>query len=265
MANVQPMAVVSHYLTLTQANLDHGHIYLTQCKDIFPPDAFGGPNKSELAPRTVEVLWGSARVDTDIVRKRNFFRQRGWVRQFFAENQMVAGDRVLLEQLGPYSYRVSKAAPEEPSLSLMCLSIQQPWADLILHGKKLVENRSRTWPKAAQQVQAGGKVMLGIHASSSLTVWEGLAVEKRQHYAPGWSPGDSPDGAVLGVVNILQICRPKDLPAELEDHKYANHEPNNWCWVFGNPRKLLAPVEASGNSWLFHVDVPCNLLPADLR
>lgn len=260
------MAIMSRYLTLTQANLDYGHIYLTACIDIFPADALGGANKSQTAPRTVQVQCGSELVHTDIVRKKRFFRHRGWVRRFFSESRMVAGDRVLLEQLEPYSYRISKAEVQEVCMRLMCLSIQQPWADLILDGKKLVENRSRIWKEAAQNLKAGGSVLLGIHSSSNLAIWRGLTEEKREHYAPGWCHGDaSTDGAVLGVVDVLQICRAKDLPPELQTHKFTEHESDKWCWVFGNPRKLLEPVEANGNAWLFHVDIPRNLLPADLR
>jgi hypothetical protein len=103
------MAVVSRYLTITQGNLDHRHMYLTECMDLFPDDVFGGPDESQAAPRTVRVQYGSEAVDTDIVRDKHIFRRRGWVREFFSAARIAAGDRVLLEQLEPYSYRVSRA------------------------------------------------------------------------------------------------------------------------------------------------------------
>jgi hypothetical protein len=107
------MAVVSRYLTITQGNLDHRHVYLTECMDIFPADVLGGSNKGEAAPRTVRLQYGSESVDTDIVRDKNMFRRRDWVPAFFAACGVVAGGRVLLEQLDPYSYRISGVPEQE--------------------------------------------------------------------------------------------------------------------------------------------------------
>jgi len=103
------MAIVSRYLTITQGNLDNRHMYLTECMDLFPADAIGGPDGEQAAPRTVRVEYGSEAVDTDIVRDKHIFRRRGWVRGFFAATGLTAGDQVLLEQIEPYRYRVSKA------------------------------------------------------------------------------------------------------------------------------------------------------------
>lgn len=100
--------MAAQYLTVTQGNLNNNHLYLTKVLDIFPKDVFGGPNESREAPRTVRVEWGSEVVDTDIDGRKNIFRKRGWVAKFFDENRIQAGDRVLLEQVEPYLYRVSK-------------------------------------------------------------------------------------------------------------------------------------------------------------
>jgi hypothetical protein len=105
------MPIVSRYLAITQGNVDNNHMYLTDCMDMFPDDVFGGPDESQEAPRTVRVQCGDEVVDTDIVRDKNIFRRRGWVRQFFSDARISAGDRVLLEQLEPYLYRVSRAEP----------------------------------------------------------------------------------------------------------------------------------------------------------
>src|SRR5262249_42899852 len=114
------MEVVTRYLELTRANLRHGHVYLGKHLDFFPQHVLGGANKSKAAPRKIEVQWNSEVVHTDIDREKRIFRQRGWLRRFFAANNLAPGDRVVLERLGPYSYRVSA----EP-LELTCLSIQQ--------------------------------------------------------------------------------------------------------------------------------------------
>ena len=102
------MAVVSRHLTITQGNLDNNHMYLTDCMDLFPEDVLGGADETHAAPRTVCVQWGNESVDTDIVRDKHIFRRRGWVRQFFSAARVAVGDRVVLEQLAPYSYRVSR-------------------------------------------------------------------------------------------------------------------------------------------------------------
>jgi hypothetical protein len=99
------------YLTVTQGNLDNAHLYLTEVLDLFPADVLGGPNETHAAPRTVRVVWGSEVVETDIDRDKKIFRRRDWVRRFFDANRITAGDRVLLEQLEPYQYRVSKFLP----------------------------------------------------------------------------------------------------------------------------------------------------------
>ncbi len=103
------MAVVSRYLTITQGNLNNRHMYLTECMDLFPEDVLGGPDESRAAARTVRVHWADEAVDTDVVREKHIFRRRGWVRKFFSAARVGVGDRVLLEQLEPYSYRVSRA------------------------------------------------------------------------------------------------------------------------------------------------------------
>src|SRR5438874_13836777 len=103
------MAIVSHHLTVTQGNIANNHLYLTEVLDMFPEDVLGGPEASQAAPRTVRVQWGAEVIETDVDRTKNIFRKRGWVGRFFDENRIQAGDRILLEQLEPYLYRVSKA------------------------------------------------------------------------------------------------------------------------------------------------------------
>jgi hypothetical protein len=103
------MAIVSRHLTVTQGIIDNSHLYLTEVLDIFPEDVFGGSDELQAAPQPVRLQWGSEVIETDIDRTKNVFRKRGWVTRFFDENRIQAGDRVLLEQLEPYLYRLSRA------------------------------------------------------------------------------------------------------------------------------------------------------------
>jgi len=103
------MALASRLLTVTQGNLNNKHMYLTEAWDLFPEDVFGGRNKSQAAPRTVCIQFGDKTVATDIDRIKKVFRRRDWVGRFYDSNRVQAGDRVLLEQVDLYRYRVSKA------------------------------------------------------------------------------------------------------------------------------------------------------------
>jgi hypothetical protein len=101
------MLLSSRSLTITQG-IDNSHVYLTKAMDLFPEDVLGGHDEAHAAPRTVRILWGNEEVDTDVVREKHIFRRRGWVRRFFEANRIGAGDRVMLEQLEPYVYRIRK-------------------------------------------------------------------------------------------------------------------------------------------------------------
>jgi DNA polymerase-3 subunit epsilon len=93
---------------ITQGNIDHNHIYLRSFFEKFPADAIGGSNRASAAQREIAVEWGGdAVVITDLDGAKQFFRKRGWIREFFARNGAKAGESVAVEQTGPYSYRVS--------------------------------------------------------------------------------------------------------------------------------------------------------------
>jgi len=219
----------------------------------------GRREQAEAAPRTVEIQWDSKVVHTDIDREKRIFRKRAWVRQFFTVNRTRAGHRVVLEQLGPYRYRISM----EPCIRVKCLSIQQPWADLILGGEKLVENRSRHWKQAAQRLEAGEGVSLGIHVSSGRSVWNGMSHQEKEDLAPGWDEGNDPNaGSVGGVVDVSQICPPERLSEELREHKFTKHNSQS-CWVLGNPRILSQSFPVRTYGGLFDLNIPCRLLPAN--
>lgn len=92
---------------ITQGNLDNNHIYLRSFFDRFPDDAVGGSNRHQKAARQITVDWGSdAPIQTDLDGSKRFFRARGWIRDFFELNGAVRGDWVLVEETGPYAYKV---------------------------------------------------------------------------------------------------------------------------------------------------------------
>lgn len=92
---------------ITQANIEHSHIYLRGFFDQFPSDAIGGSNKASIAPRQVSVDYGGgATIMTDLDGLKRFFRNRSLAREFFALHSARVGDFAVLERLAPYQYRL---------------------------------------------------------------------------------------------------------------------------------------------------------------
>lgn len=93
---------------ITEGNITNNHIYLRSFFDRFPADAIGGSNKATRAKRDLTIEWGGAKpVQTDLDGQKKFFRARGWIGAFYQLHRARAGDRVLIEEIATYRYRVS--------------------------------------------------------------------------------------------------------------------------------------------------------------
>ncbi|WP_269930177.1 hypothetical protein [Aminobacter sp. HY435] len=93
---------------VTRGNIDNNHIYLRSIFDKFPADAKGGSNKASAAKKEIIVDWGDPdTVRTDLDGEKKFFRARGWIGRFYKLNRAKAGDKVRIEEIAPYRYRVS--------------------------------------------------------------------------------------------------------------------------------------------------------------
>ncbi|RMF10406.1 MAG: hypothetical protein D6763_05795 [Alphaproteobacteria bacterium] len=93
---------------ITQGNIDNSHIYLRGFFEKFPADAIGGSNRASAASRKIAVDWGGGTVVmTDLDGTKRFFRKRGWIREFFERHGVRAGDKVTVEEIAPYTYRVA--------------------------------------------------------------------------------------------------------------------------------------------------------------
>ena len=92
---------------LSGGNIRNNHFKLTAFLDRFPEDSIGGSNKASRAAKQLVIDWGGASpAHTDIDGIKKLFRSRSWVRNFFEATRAKAGDTVIIEQSGPYSYRV---------------------------------------------------------------------------------------------------------------------------------------------------------------
>lgn len=95
-------------IQLTQGNLSHDHVYLRAHLGFFPADAMGAPNARDgtgtLLTLHFEGLPGTVR--TDIAADKRIFRCRRPWGNFFKRHDLQPGDRVAIERLSAYEYRV---------------------------------------------------------------------------------------------------------------------------------------------------------------
>lgn len=109
--------------------------------------------------------------------------------------------------------------------TLRALSIQQPWVEMILHGEKNLEYRSR-------RVREMGPLLL--HASGT---------RRLENFSLGtFAPEVLTYGALVGVVDVVGV-----QAVEGEDGLYA--------WQLAHPRRFRNPVAYSGAAGIFRVPV----------
>lgn len=93
---------------LTEGNIKNNHFYLRGFVHRFPSDLLGGSNKDSKASKEATIDWGGpGPAISDIDSQKQFFRARGWIKQFFDATGARAGDWVLVEETSPYRYIVS--------------------------------------------------------------------------------------------------------------------------------------------------------------
>lgn len=102
-----------------------------------------------------------------------------------------------------------------------CLTVKQPWADLIMSGEKRIENRS--WGK-------GVRGTIGIHRGGN-------------------------EGAVLGTVEVVDVLPMSDAMKRFpEDGAYIQ---GPLCWILRNPRHLSVPLRCRGALSLWLISSHC--------
>ena len=110
---------------------------------------------------------------------------------------------------------------------MRAITVRQPWAHLIVTGRKSVEHRS--W-----RTHHRGPLL--IHA----------AKQERGRGSAELAPG-SVSNAVVGVVELADCVR-DDLPG-------ADPDEGRYYWVLINPRVFVSPLPAHGKVGLFQVSV----------
>ena len=127
---------------------------------------------------------------------------------------------------------------------LHCLSVRQPWARLLVHGFKDVENR--TW-----KTHYRGPLLIHASKKTDLMMCEYYSRANPEYGIP--ATGDLPLGAIVGAVDLVD-CTQRITSGW--------HELGCWGWYVENPRVLSTPIPYRGQLGLYLV--PADQIEGDL-
>ncbi len=137
---------------------------------------------------------------------------------------------------------------------MKALSICQPYPELILTGRKLVENR--TW-------RSNYRGELLIHAGLSrehLRLARGPESETRDtRYDIRLA--DMTFGAIVGRVQLVACLHIDDIKRGAHDARFPwirdhEHATGPWCWVLEQAQRLPKPVPCRGLLGIFELHLP---------
>ena len=120
---------------------------------------------------------------------------------------------------------------------MKAISIKQPWASLIVHGIKDIENRTWMCPKK----YIGHRVL--IHASlKGANFWNSPVVGRvdeflREISKSGTDWSNYPNGAIIGSVKIVDC---------VQNHSSVWAEKGVFNWVASDPILFDVPIPAKG-------------------
>lgn len=142
------------------------------------------------------------------------------------------------------------------------ISIKQPWASLIVHGIKDIENRTWACPKK----YIGQRVL--IHASGSHGKKFKVNLTNEQikvafaTIAEGCMLGNLPFGSIIGSVEIVDcvinhpsVWAEKSKGVSPGGHVTDEKEPIIYNWVLANPILFKEPIPAKGKLSFWESDL----------
>lgn len=126
-------------------------------------------------------------------------------------------------------------------MKVKALSFRQPWAALVLEGRKTLD--LRTW---------------STHYRGPLAVYASLEVEKKACQVHGVDVTQLTTGALIGIVDLVDV-----IPLDESVYKARQGEhlggrsfrPGLFGWVLKNPRPLDPPQVVKGRLNLFDVEL----------
>ena len=124
---------------------------------------------------------------------------------------------------------------------MKALSFRQPWAELVLQGRKTMDLRTYTTHYRGP---------LAIHASQT--------VETESARRHGFDPAGLDAGAIVGMVELVDVI-PLD-EAAYEEHREAHlagrhYREGLFGWLLAHPERLPQPIPARGRTNLFSVNL----------
>ena len=126
---------------------------------------------------------------------------------------------------------------------MKCLSVCQPFAELIVQGRKTIELRK--W-----NTKFRGEFL--VHAAKNILIEDC----KRMRI----SPKIVTTGAIIGKVNLVDVKKyesDKELKADKKKHhSLSDFTKNKYGFILEKPKKLRVPIKYSGklNFFEFHPD-----------
>ena len=125
---------------------------------------------------------------------------------------------------------------------MKAISIKQPWASLIAHGIKDIENR--TWKCPEKYI--GTRVLIHASSTPAFSSWDTLNNEqilsKDESYLKDINVCGLPLGAIIGSVEIVACT---------QNHSSIWAEPCTYNWVLANPILFESPIENVKGKLLF--------------
>jgi hypothetical protein len=137
--------------------------------------------------------------------------------------------------------------------TMRCISLWQPWASLVATNWKHYETRSWSTPYRGP---------LAIHAAKrteDLEYWFNKPEFRRYLVASGISwHGDLPLGAVVGVVNLVDVVRAEHIRHKLAitERTFGDFSDGRYAWKLEWVCRFTKPLPARGSQGIFSVDIP---------
>lgn len=129
---------------------------------------------------------------------------------------------------------------------LPALTVQQPFADLIVRGVKTIENRRwYTTHRGPLVIHAGASTRV-YHSDFPAFLQRVRAARAEWELEQLGPVADLPRGAILGTVEIVDVRR-------LEDTHDSPWAVGPWCWIVSEARRLDVPVPWTGGRGLWRV------------
>lgn len=158
-------------------------------------------------------------------------------------HRKVAAEYLAQALNAPVEHLSARVQSSQSENLLRCLSLTQPWASLVMLGKKRIETRS--WSSRFRG-------LLGIHAAKGVPKSaKSLCFLEPFHSAliaadyDIWNP---PVGALLGTVQLVDVVPTAHIRLSIDDDEYAfgDYTPGRWAWIFEDPKPLPAPIPMRG-------------------